>query len=119
MRTAVKKDELVHIGNFGVDSGQVLITDPCYLDKWENWDDREEPFDNHNNKRGEYGYLGACGVTLTEGHGPLSGFLGVVSTTGWGDGLYPVYAKIGEDDRVAMLVIDFFGELDESGEVDE
>lgn len=31
----MKTNKWVHVGNFGVDSGQVLITDPCYLRHWQ------------------------------------------------------------------------------------
>lgn len=123
---SLKEKGFVYIGSFGVDSGQVLITDPCYIDSgWKPWNDKEEPFDNHKEKKGQYGYLGAAGVTLDDQFGPLAGFLGVVSTTGYGDGMYPVYAKlenIGTDEipdqRVSQIVIDFFGEFDKHGELD-
>jgi hypothetical protein len=43
----------------------------------------------------------------------------VVFSTGYGDGVYPVYAEI-EDGRVVKVVIDFNGSLDENGnEVDD
>lgn len=116
----MKTETLIHIGNFGVDSGQVLITDPCYVKDFENWEGPEqEPFENHKSQKGRYGYLGAAGVTLSDGFGSLSGFLGVVSTTGYGDGVYPVYAKM-SDDRVSYLVIDFLGEfMEQDGEHEE
>jgi hypothetical protein len=36
----------------------------------------------------------------------------VAFSTGYGDGLYPVYADITEDGRVGMVVIDFTGEYE-------
>jgi len=115
--------ELKFVGTFAVDSGQVLIGDPCYLDEWQNWNQDKEPFDNHITKAGEYGYLGACGVTLEDTYGML-GVAGtyspdaepvgraVVSSSGWGDGYYSVFAEMDEDNRVAKLIIDFEGELE-------
>lgn len=103
---------LTHIGSFSVDSGQAIIGDPCYLDEWQNWDENE-PFENHVEKAGQYGYLGACGVTLKEGYGILGMGSAVAFTTGYGDGLYPVYAEITEDGRIAKVVIDFIGEDEE------
>jgi hypothetical protein len=100
-----------HIGNFGVDSGQVLIVDPCYLDDWKTWDSTEVSFENHKTLKGEFGYLGACGVTLSEGFGEVES--GVVSTTGYGDGVYPVFATITSDNRVAKLEIVFIQDEDE------
>jgi hypothetical protein len=107
---------LKYIGSFAVDSGQAMIGDPCYLDGWQNWDN-EEPFDNHVQKAGEYGYLGACGVTLgDESAGTLGSADAVAFATGYGDGLYPVYAKYNEDGRIVMVIVDFNGELDEEQE---
>lgn len=103
---------LTHIGSFSVDSGQAIVGDPCYLDEWQNWDE-SEPFENHVEKAGQYGYLGACGVTLKEGYGMLGMGSAVAFTTGYGDGLYPVYAEFTEDGRIAKVVIDFVGEDEE------
>jgi hypothetical protein len=106
--------DLVYAGSIAVDSGQAMVGDPCYLDKWENWTDGT-PFD-HEAKAGEYGYLGACGVTLKDGYGQLGSAEAVAFTTGYGDGLYPVYVKLNDDGRVGMVVIDFDGELDKEQE---
>jgi len=37
----------------------------------------------------------------------------VVFSTGYGDGVYPVYVQMNEDGRVSKVVIDFEGELNE------
>jgi hypothetical protein len=103
--------DLVYAGSFAVDSGQAIVGDPCYLDGWKKWEDGT-PFD-HEGHAGEYGYLGACGVTLNEGFGTLGSADAVAFTTGHGDGLYPVYVKLTSDGRVGMVIIDFEGELDE------
>jgi hypothetical protein len=104
--------ELTHVGGFTVDSGQVMIGDPCYLDEWQNWNRDKEPFDNHVNKAGEYGYLGACAITLKDNFGVVGDGRGVVSTTGYGDGYYSVFAEMNEDGRVAKLIIDFEGSIE-------
>ena len=104
--------ELKFVGNFSVDSGQVLIGDPCYLDEWQNWNGDKEPFDNHITKAGEYGYLGACGVTLKDTYGMLGTGRAVVSSSGYGDGYYSVFAEMDDSNRVAKLIIDFVGELE-------
>lgn len=100
---------LTLIGQFAVDSGQAIVGDPCYLDEWKNWDRDTDSFESHVNKVGEYGYLGACNATLGKGFGQL-GNQAVAFSTGYGDGLYPVYAEITEDGRIARVVIDFIGE---------
>lgn len=106
----IKTDNLTLIGQFSVDSGQAIVGDPCYLDEWKNWDRDKELFEDHNNKVGEYGYLGACNATIKKGFGQLGGQSAVAFSTGYGDGTYPVYADITEDGRVGLVVIDFTGE---------
>ena len=103
--------DLVYAGSFAVDSGQAIVGDPCYLNDWKTWEDGT-PFDHEVNK-GEYGYLGACGVTIADTYGELGSASAVAFSTGYGDGLYPVYVKLNDDGRVGMVVIDFDGELDE------
>jgi hypothetical protein len=111
---------MVHIGNFAVDSGQAMIGDPCYLDEWKPWDSTVDKFEDHPKHAGEYGYLGACNATLTEGYGELNRGSGVVFTTGYGDGLYPVYAIMNEDGRIAGVFVDFVGVVeDEDFDEDE
>lgn len=102
----------VKIGVVGVDSGQVLICDPCYIDS--EWQKRE--FTDDAGVIGEFSYNGACKATLSEitpGSGQLHYRLGhagagVASRTGWGDGEYPVYANIDDKTgRVRSLTIKF------------
>ena len=106
----IKVDNLQLIGEFSVDSGQAIIGDPCYLEDWKPWNSDENDFADHVNKVGEYGYLGACNATIGKGFGQLGGASAVAFSTGYGDGLYPVYAHINEDGRVGLVVIDFTGE---------
>ena len=99
------------IGQFAVDSGQAIVGDPCYLEDWKPWNSDKEKFENHVNKVGEYSYLGACNATLGKGFGQL-GNQAVAFSTGYGDGLYPVYANINDDGRITKVVI-IFDEEDE------
>ena len=113
----IKVDNLQLIGEFSVDSGQAMVGDPCYLDSWKHWNqDSDEKFDEYEKRKGEYGYLGACEATLGKGFGQLGGANAVAFSTGYGDGLYPVYAQINDDERVALIVIDFTGEYFEEQE---
>ena len=105
--------EIKRIGSFSVDSGQAIIGDPCYLDEWELWNDKSEDFDNHKQKAGQYSYLGACGVTIDKGYGELGGGRAVALSTGYGDGYYPVFAEFDENGRIAKVIIDFEGEVEE------
>lgn len=99
-------DNMVLAGYFTVDSGQAMIGDPCYLDEWKPWNSEEDNFKDHVNKIGEYGYLGACNATLTNSYGTVGNGRGVVLSTGWGDGMYPVYIHMDEG-RPMMAIIDF------------
>ena len=103
----MKTDTMTYIGSFIVDSGQAMVGDPCYLDKWQAEYDN---FDDYKKSGGQYGYLGACEATLTEGYGELGNSNSVVFTTGYGDGVYPVYAEFNDDGRIAKIVIDFIGD---------
>lgn len=105
-----KLEGWVKIGSFGVDSGQVLITDPCYLKDWKGHEYQDEEIKKmQESKNYEYSYSGACARTLENdlaGHVGL-GCDGVVSSTGYGDGEYDVYAYY-KDGRVRELKIKFF-----------
>jgi hypothetical protein len=106
----MEANNLTLIGEFSVDSGQAIVGDPCYLEDWKVWDSEVDKFENHINKVGEYSYLGASNATLGKGFGELGQNRAVAFSTGYGDGLYPVYGHITEDGRVGMIVIDFTGE---------
>jgi len=107
---AKKLDNLQLIGTFFVDSGQAIIGDPLYLDKWKSSTAEDFNIDDHVNHVDEYSYMGAANATLTKGFGTLGDHDATVFSTGNGDGLYPVYAQIEEFDewgpRVWAVVID-------------
>ena len=98
---------LVLAGAFAVDSGQAMVGDPCYLD---DWDTNKGDEWNLEGKVGQYSYQGASATTLANNYGEL-GNSAVVFSTGYGDGLYPVYVQINEDGRVSKVVIDFEGDI--------
>jgi hypothetical protein len=100
--------DLIYAGSFGVDSGQAMVGDPCYLD---NWDTNKNDEWNIDNKVGQYSYQGASATTLANNYGEIGNSSAVVFSTGYGDGIYPVYVKMNSDGRVSMVVIDFEGDL--------
>ena len=108
----IKANNLQLIGQFSVDSGQAIVGDPCYLNDWKLWDSENVKFEEHSNRVGEYGYLGSANATLGKGFGQLGGSSAVAFSTGYGDGLYPVYADINEDGLIGLIVIDFTGEYE-------
>lgn len=107
------------IGYVAVDSGQIMITDPGYVNGW-----GKEGFGEAG--LGHYSYGGACATTLTDEQAGQLNFdaghagVAVVSSTGYGDGLYPVYAHYSETDdwgkRITRLEIVF---IDEDEDEDE
>jgi hypothetical protein len=91
------------IGYCGVDSGQILLIDPCYV-----WSDDFSP----NGEPTGGSYDAACRITLGDnGAGEVAG--GVVTRTAFGDGSYPVTAEFGSDGRVLRVTIDFDPEPEE------
>jgi hypothetical protein len=102
--------DLIYAGSFGVDSGQAMVGDPCYLD---NWDTNKNEEWNIDNKVGEYSYQGASATTIANNYGEIGLSSAVVFSTGYGDGLYPVYVQMNEDGRVSKVVIDFEGDIDD------
>ena len=109
--TTTQLDGLILAGTFSVDSGQAMVGDPCYLDQWktnvgEDW--------NLEGKVGDYSYQGASATTIESNYGELGISTAVVFSTGYGDGLYPVYVKLNNDGRVSKVVIDFEGDIDDN-----
>lgn len=100
---------LGYVGSIAIDSGQAMVGDPCYLGEW-NTNDGEEW--NLEGKVGEYSYQGASATTLSRQMGELGFGKAVAFSTGYGDGLYPVYVSLDENSRVAKVVIDFEGEIE-------
>ena len=98
-----------NIGSFGVDSGQVLITDPCYLDDWEGNEYNADKIKKaQESGKYPYSYSGACGGAGKKGAGRIGqGCVGIVASTGHGDGEYPVLALF-EKGKVKELKIVFF-----------
>jgi hypothetical protein len=106
-----KSVEVVYIGEVGVDSGLLMVTDPCYID--DEW--QKEPVKLSDEVNGDdavfsYSYNGAGNAALRgSGHGQLAYKLGhagagVVFQTAWGDGGYPVYAEK-HDGRIVRVYV--------------
>lgn len=105
----MKRNPRKLVGHVGVDSGQVMICDPCYIDsswKKKDWKDTEDFKKKCVENTNKFNYLGACQATLSK---ELAGQfeLAVASSSGWGDGEYPVYATY-QGGRVKKLEVVFF-----------
>jgi hypothetical protein len=93
------------IGYCGVDSGQILLIDPCYVWK-DNFTGIGEPTGGN--------YDAACRITLSDQQaGEVAG--GVVTSTAYGDGSYPVTATY-SGNRIVSITIDFDPQEDEYDE---
>ena len=113
------------IGYVGVDSGQMMVGDPCYLDKWGG--NKFTSFGGGGVKTtptGTYDYDGACTATCSEGSvGILGNGLAAVSPTGFGDGQYGVYVKWSDEGewgpRAAAMMVVFIDGEDEDEDTEE
>jgi hypothetical protein len=120
------------IGHVDVDSGQVMIIDPCYVlpDERKSMPEyTQEPSAVANEKativEGEETsvYLRASDKSAYANYDNYSGKGdcfgewggGVISLTLYGDGTYPVTAELNKDNRVVRLIVDF-GFADEKDE---
>lgn len=104
----------VYIGSIAVDSGQMMLCDPCYIDS--NWkqNNAQADFTNLSAYSSEYSYEGACEASLSaKSAGILSNEyvgLGAVCSTGWGDGMYPVFVVYNDEGRISEMRIEFIPE---------
>jgi hypothetical protein len=101
------------VGYVGVDSGQVIITDPAHLHDFEsnNFDDSKKSSSGRSRygKKGEvfeYSYSGCCAATSRGGAGQLTGMRGVAVSTGIGDGVYPIYVEY-ENGMISSVTVQF------------
>ena len=106
------KNGTVLIGRCAVDSGQIMLVDPCYLDNYVN--DEFVP-ENMDQESDAFSYSNACKVTLTEPNKGGQLGLAVVTSSGMGDGYYPVYAEM-VDGLVSSVTIEFMETTDNSAE---
>ena len=102
------------IGEIGVDAGLCWIGDPCYIlhalpkpkaigNDWEQFCDLLHNDDQYPTCK-QFNYdLGHPG-------------LGVVVSTGYGDGTYPVYAEFSDDGRIASVCVEFIAQTDQTND---
>jgi hypothetical protein len=115
--TTTNHSTKILIGHVGVDSGQLMVCDPCYI-TGEFASDEFQPDKPNDAGKYPFTYNGACGATLSdERAGQLGIADGVAFSSGLGDGVYPVYATIVDDEfwgkRIAKVEIVMMDEGDE------
>ena len=97
-----EKSKRVLVGHIGVDAGLCWIGDPCYIIHC-----KELPATLGKDWGDFCNALSDEGPTLKSfEYNPGNEGLGVCVSTGYGDGVYPVYATI-KDGRVARVTVDF------------
>jgi len=109
------------IGIVHVDSGQLMVCDPCYLDKW---DHTEAGFDDDPN-RAIFGRGGCETVLRSSAHavqlhsptraGGLAAGAGVVTSTGHGDGTFPVFVEYDEEGLPCQMIVEMRVPPEQSG----
>ena len=120
MNDNYKNDSWEYIGSIGVDSGQMMLSDPSYVKDFAESDDGEKLLDSiKDGSDDSYSYIGACSQSNTPQQAgvlvnDIGAELGVVCSSGFGDGLYPVFVKrhdFGDDGkRVVEMKIEFVNE---------
>lgn len=108
------------VGHCAVDSGQIMLSDPCYVKGFKDEMDEGGEFVGDLPEPYPYTYNGASSATL-QGDlrcGELGNGLGVCVSSGYGDGSYPVYVTLDESGRVATATIVFISndEMSEWGD---
>ena len=120
MQDNYENDSWEYIGSIGVDSGQMMLSDPCYVKDFEDSDDVVELMDAiKNGSDDSYSYTGACSQSNTSQQAgvlvnDIGAEMGVVCSSVFGDGVYPVFVKrhdFGNNDtRVVEMKIEFVNE---------
>ena len=91
------------VGEIGVDAGLCMVGDPCYASYPDhpdhpihNWDKFCESLKEHDKQHPQQ----ATAMQIDQR-------TGVVVSTGYGDGIYPVFARYNADGRIVGLKVDF------------
>jgi len=114
--TITEHGELV--GYCGVDSGQIMLTDPCYVKDFKDEMSEGGEFVGDLPEPYPYTYNGASSATLQGdiGGGQLGNGMGVCVSSGYGDGMYSVYVTHTSDGRVATATIVFIADDEDENE---
>ena len=115
------KDKRILLGSIGVDSGQMMLCDPCYISSW-----TDNEYDENTHKQMQeddtypFSYNGACAATFNEGfkgdilQNIIGANLAAVCSSGFGDGVYEVWITVSDQgdwgQRVKKMEIIFIEE---------
>jgi len=92
------------VGEIAVDAGLCWIGDPCYV--------LPDDASNADQVRDWGAFCNSVGDSQTTQFNFKQGFagLGVAVSTGWGDGMYPVYVEYSDEGRIAKVEVVFIEE---------
>jgi hypothetical protein len=114
-------DKRTLLGVIGVDSGQMMLCDPCYVSSWTDSEyDSDKQDGMRENERFDFSYNGACAATYHEEfkggilQNNIGANLAAVCSAGFGDGVYEVWVTVGDygewGKRVSKMEIIFLEE---------
>ena len=126
-RTFSRDGTWVRVGNLAVDSGTIMVVDPCYVLRDKRDEDKgtdngleysdalgfDRPEDDPQNYRSRYKALKEGDFQKAFGLGTKDGIMdyGFFFSSGYGDGSYPIWAKIYDEGewgtRIGGLYVDF------------
>lgn len=93
-----KRIIMKQIGKIYVDSGTIIIGDPCYF--------LHTRLDEKEFGKGWKGYCDITEDMFKDGYLQIGKGTAVTTCTLYGDGAYPVYAEV-ENNRIVRVMIDF------------
>ena len=107
------------VGNVSVDSGTVMLVDPCYVLR----DERHANYPSMSQGKTYQSFLEAASAKDADlGAKPVSPWgdgLGLVVGTTYGDGGYPVYATYNDAGRITSLTVYFDDDPNHSYDEDD
>lgn len=110
----MKIKNLEKAGVIGVDAGLCWIGDPCYI---LHKSPEDFPTEQLGSNWSEFCKIVFAAGVNENGTAQMGACLGVVTSTGYGDGTYPVYVQRNKDGRIVKIVVDF--DQNEEGPEDE
>lgn len=109
-----EKNSTVYLGEITVDSGQILIVDPCYLERWKSGDVNLDKFEEDYDGSFDNNYDEVCRANTKQGFAEVFNGSAVMAITTNGDGIFPVFGLTNAKGKIAQIIIDF--EFDEDDE---
>jgi hypothetical protein len=100
-----KEKEKKLLGHIDVDAGLVYIGDPCYLYGGDDFIDGGNLPPRWDQVCASLGDKYPVNHSVPHAHGRNG--QGIIASTCWGDGTYPVYAELNSEGRFGRIIIDF------------